>query len=350
MKSTSASILLSSTRCSCWKVVRSDGTTLGFTTHDQTLTIDSLAYEPSGSFAKSATKQTENSTEDSQALSGVLTSDRITEADLAAGKYAGAVVYSFEVDFNDLAAGKHKLDAGVIGEVRMTRAGFQAEVIGIEALLGRNVGRLFTRYCQHTLGDASCGITLDPPNWAATTAYALNAARSPTVYDGRRYVVTTPGTSGSTEPTWDTTVGNTTTDGTVVWTCYEAYTKQGSVTGVSDSRTFADSARTEPDGDFAFGWLTFSTGQNTGIRLPIKTNAAGTLSLIVPAPFAIQLGDTYTAVRGCNKLLKAAGDTWGSPYTGDCRAKFNLERGGNAANFGGFPELPGNDVIAAGPL
>lgn len=58
-------------------------------------------------------------------------------------------------------------------------------------------------------------------NWAATTAYSLNAQRRPSVpnRNGLRYKVTTAGTTGSSEPTWPTEWGQTVTDGTVVWTC-----------------------------------------------------------------------------------------------------------------------------------
>lgn len=54
--------------------------------------------------------------------------------------------------------------------------------------------------------------------WAASTVYALNDVRIPTVANGREYKATTAGTSGATEPIWPTTAGATVTDGTVVWT------------------------------------------------------------------------------------------------------------------------------------
>ncbi len=63
-------------------------------------------------------------------------------------------------------------------------------------------------------------------SWAATTVYALSDKRLRTAGLGSEntaglyFVCTTPGTSGGSEPTWNTTVGGTTNDGTVVWlTC-----------------------------------------------------------------------------------------------------------------------------------
>jgi hypothetical protein len=57
--------------------------------------------------------------------------------------------------------------------------------------------------------------------WQASTTYALNATRRPTVVtsNGLRYRVTVAGTSGATQPIWPTTVGNTIVDGTVTWIC-----------------------------------------------------------------------------------------------------------------------------------
>ena len=53
------------------------------------------------------------------------------------------------------------------------------------------------------------------PPWVATTVYVVgNIVQSA---DGDRYYCSVAGTSGSTEPTWDSTIGNTTTDNTVTW-------------------------------------------------------------------------------------------------------------------------------------
>lgn len=66
--------------------------------------------------------------------------------------------------------------------------------------------------------------TVAPTNAAATarantTPYALNAYATPATPNDRYYKATTAGTSGGTVPTWPTTIGDTVTDGTVVWTC-----------------------------------------------------------------------------------------------------------------------------------
>ncbi len=58
--------------------------------------------------------------------------------------------------------------------------------------------------------------------WAATTVYSLGQYRrqltAPAFGSERVFKVTTAGTSGGTEPTWNLTAGATTNDGSVVWT------------------------------------------------------------------------------------------------------------------------------------
>ena len=51
--------------------------------------------------------------------------------------------------------------------------------------------------------------------WTATTAYSVGDTALSSA--GDNYWCQAPGTSGASEPTWDTTVGNTTVDGTVTW-------------------------------------------------------------------------------------------------------------------------------------
>jgi hypothetical protein len=350
MKSTPSAILTSESVTSCWKLERRDGTILGFTSHDVDLEIDSITYQAASGFSKTAYRQTADLAPDNQDIAGIFDSSSITDDDLAAGLYQGAQVWYFEVDWKNIAAGKHKLDYGVIGAVKRHRTGFSAEFNNLSSLLSRDIGRKYSRTCHHTLGDSGCGIELLPGDWQASEAVVLLDVRKATTYDNRRYVCTTAGTTDSSEPTWNTTLGGTTTDGTAEWTTYFAYTLTGTITSVTSRQKFTDTSRTEADNWFTYGLITWTGGLNNGLSMQVKQSlATGALTLVAPMPFDVQIGDTYNIVVGCNHQLKLPGDVWGTAYTGDCRIKFNTEDGGNAVNYGGFPEQTGNDLIMAGP-
>ena len=64
------------------------------------------------------------------------------------------------------------------------------------------------------------GINLTQPStWAASHAYSLGEYCRPTTINGYNYEVIIAGTSGSSQPTWPTTLGATVVDGGVTWEC-----------------------------------------------------------------------------------------------------------------------------------
>lgn len=89
--------------------------------------------------------------------------------------------------------------------------------------------------------------------WTASTVYSVGDTIIPTTFAGRMYRCTTGGTSGSSQPTWTTTDGGTTNDGSVVWTEHtlsmRANTNMNEVTGSGYGRiavTQADANWTDP--------------------------------------------------------------------------------------------------------
>lgn len=331
----------------CIKIERTDGVVLTFTDADTALTIDAETYTPTGGFSATAHRQASGLSADNLDLRGIVDSEHITAQDLRAGRYRGAKVWVFEVNRADVAAGKHKLDYGYIGDVTHKRGVFVAQFNSITTLTNQTIGDRRATRCRNILGDGDCGVVLDPPVRPASTLVDVGDVFKASAYDARRYVVTVGGTTDAAEPTWDTTIGNTTVEaGGVEYVTQEAWTKQGTVTSVAaDNQGFVDVSRTEPDHWFRGGQITWTSGANNGLSVDIKSSAAdGTFVLHFPMPFPIAPSDTFTPVTGCNHYLKMPGDTWGNPYTGDCRVKF-----ANAANFDGEPELPSADELARGP-
>jgi hypothetical protein len=59
-----------------------------------------------------------------------------------------------------------------------------------------------------------------PPGWTASTPYLVGDVIRPAITsNGFLYQCTVAGTSGSSAPTWPTTIGNTVGDGSVTWKC-----------------------------------------------------------------------------------------------------------------------------------
>jgi uncharacterized phage protein (TIGR02218 family) len=74
--------------------------------------------------------------------------------------------------------------------------------------------------------------------------------------------------------------------------------------------------------------VTFTSGANTGLHMEIRDFSAGRFGLFLPMPYPISVGDSYTAVAGCDKSFQ------------NCVTKFN-----NALNFRGEPHVPGTDKL-----
>lgn len=330
------------------KIERHDGAVQGFTDADSAFDIDGVTFKPTGGFSASAHRQAAGLAPDNMDLRGIIDSADITAEDIRAGRYRGARVWIFQANRKDLAAGKHKLDYGRIGQVvHDDQIRFVVQFNSLATLLGQTIGHRYGTRCRAKLGDADCGVVLDPPVRPADTVVAVGEVYKASVYDERRYIVTAGGTTDTAEPTWDTTIGNTTTEaGGVEYVAAESFTKQGTVTAASaDNQSFVDTGRTEAADWFRFGTMTWLTGANAGLSVDIKSYAAdGTFALVFPMPFDIAPGDTFTAHRGCNHYLKMPGDTWGSPYTGDCRVVFD-----NVARFRGEPDIPTADEQVRGP-
>lgn len=156
----------------CWRIVRSDGIALGFTTHDQPIWLDGLCYASAPGMAPSAVATTDGLAVDTMEVSGALSADTITAADLAAGRFDGAVVVLFMVDWQLAANGRLPLARGTLGEVtrHLTAGGgsFAATLRGPTAAFEASSVEACSPECRADLGDARCRIDLAPRTVAAT--------------------------------------------------------------------------------------------------------------------------------------------------------------------------------------
>ncbi|MBZ4024043.1 hypothetical protein CKO11_16460 [Rhodobacter sp. TJ_12] len=151
-----------------WAVTRRDGGVLGFTDHDRALRFDGIDFAPDSGMTAQAVLQATGLAIDNTEAMGALRSEAISEADLLAGRYDGAEVVAWLVNWADVAQ-RAVVFRGQIGEVVRGAGAFTAELRGLTEALGTEQGRIYHPRCAAVLGDAHCGFDLD------TNGYSLSA-------------------------------------------------------------------------------------------------------------------------------------------------------------------------------
>lgn len=233
-----------------WRITRSDGTILRFTSFDQNLVIDGVYLAGTG-FTPSATENFSSLNSSNQTLGGILDSSAITEADLDAGLYDNAKVECMIVNYLDLPSTfnesppKHILVfKGLIGKITKTDINYSIEVRGTEDLLNSQIGHITSKTCRYRFGDGDCGVNLT------------------------------------------------------------SYTHSGSVTAVSNDRRIFTVSIIQNSGFFDYGTCEFTSGNNNGVILDIAFyTASRQIHLFETTPRSISVGNNVTLVAGCTKTL-----------------------------------------------
>lgn len=236
------------TLCHCWRLTLRDGGQMGFTDHDGDLTFDGVNFLAGSGLDPSAMESDGGFVIGGGEVSGALTSAALTEADIAAGRYDGASVETWLVDWMAVDA-RVLLDTGVIGEVRRSEFAFTAEIRSITHELDQPVGRYFQSGCAADLGDVRCRVdTTDP-----------------------------------------------------------AFRASGRIVSTDGRMTLALDAMGYADGWFTNGVAQFVEGVNAGLKVAIKSHVAEpdgmTIALWTPISRTIAVGDLINLIAGCDKRL-----------------------------------------------
>jgi uncharacterized phage protein (TIGR02218 family) len=147
-----------------WKLTRSDGVVLGFTSHDRDLTIAGVVYRGRPGMTPSAVSLSAGFAADSMEVEGVLDAAGLRPADLDSGRWTGAKLELFACDWEALEQGQHRLLRGSIGDVvrELGAAGgsFRIELISDVAIFELAGAPLCSPLCRATLGDGRCGVDM----------------------------------------------------------------------------------------------------------------------------------------------------------------------------------------------
>lgn len=159
----------------CWRLTRRDGTVWGFTDHDRRLVVDGLTFEPETGLSASEARDSLGLAVDTVDVEGALSSQRISDEDIAAGLYDGAKVETLLVNWRrpaDFAV----IRTATIGKITRSDERFVAELESLVTALDQPNGRYVTRSCDAELGDARCGFLLDQPGFTAIGTVAAVGA------------------------------------------------------------------------------------------------------------------------------------------------------------------------------
>ncbi len=276
------------TLATCWKCTRTDGVVFGFCDHDRDLVVP--AGSPTGQTYSAATGYTRSAIQTSDALN-------VDNLDLEGAFDAAGITEA------DLRAGLWDYATVEIFQVNWADL---------------TLGTLKLR--KGTLGQIKAGRYAFNTELRGLTQHLQQSA-------GRLY-----------GPMCDADLGDSRCGVHLTGSPSSPYVVTGAVTSVTSARVFADTSRTEAAGYFDFGLITWVTGLNAGLSMEVKTFTQGSplpgdIALQLPMPYAVAIGDTYSMSAGCDKK-KAT-----------CISKFN-----NLANFRGFPDVPGSDLVMGGGI
>ena len=150
------------TVCRAWALSPRGRGTIGFTDHDEDLTFEGIEFRSDWGFAASALEQSTGLSVDNSEVVGILSDPSIAEADVVAGRFDGAGVRVWQVNW--AAPDERRLIfRGSLGQIERTGRLFRAELRGLADRLQTPVGRAYQKPCSAVLGDARCRVDLDDP-------------------------------------------------------------------------------------------------------------------------------------------------------------------------------------------
>jgi uncharacterized phage protein (TIGR02218 family) len=236
----------------CWRLERTDGIILGFTSHDRDLTIDGVTYLASSGFIPTATEFVARLEVGNLNLVSFFDSESITEADILLGLYDSAQVQMFLVDYLNLPSSLSSspvtylfLLEGTLGRVTSTDKGFTVELRSLTQYLNQKKTQLTSPFCRYDFGDENCTVNL------------------------------------------------------------ASYTDTLTVDAIGADNQLITTSETLTADKYKYGYLTFTTGVGAGRKLSIKGNSTNSITLFEAAPWAIVEGDEFEAVAGCEKTREA---------------------------------------------
>jgi uncharacterized phage protein (TIGR02218 family) len=236
-----------------WRIERSDGVIYGFTSHDRSISHAGETYTPCDSLTLSALQlSAEIGATDNVDITGLISTARISESDLWAGKFDGAEVQLWRYAWGGERPPKLIL-SGQCGALQFDDTSYKFEIVtAAERLQQRPLLDVVTPLCRWKPGDARCTVDFAA---LAVTGTVTHVSEPNLLTQARR-------------------------------------------------RIFRDNLRGEAAAFFTLGKLTWTSGDNSGLTIDVRQHSAdGTFVLERPTQFPIETGDGYSVQPGDDQTL-----------------------------------------------
>jgi uncharacterized phage protein (TIGR02218 family) len=305
-----------------FKITPLSGPVEGYTSFNRDLLYDDqqgggpITYISSSGGTSSALKTTAGGKADNQELVWAIDALQVTRAKLVTGYYDGARFDFMRISYKDLTMAPSILNKGRIAGIEWAGVTARAKMQSLVEILQRKSGaRVVQTKCHLIFGGTPCGVPLILTPWSTSEAVTVvdpfdqvvGTIRAPTTFNDRRFECAVAGTThGTTEPTWNLTLGGLTNEvsGPVVWRTERARRVPFTVDVPSDNQNFSVTASTDaPDAYFQEGRVLWSTGANAGRSMDILTWALASKSVLLNEAMrgAVLAGDTGELEAGCVK-------------------------------------------------
>lgn len=260
----------------CLRIERRDGKIIALTDHDQDLVIENIHYQSAVGYTPTAISAHDQGAVNSVDVEGILSVAGVSRDDISSGLFDGAKIFVFEVNHEDLSQGILPLMSGFWGECQLHDHHYVTEFRSLSEALQQTIGDLYSTTCRAQLGDKHCAVNLD------------------------------------------------------------TLAMEGVVTHVEKNNRgqFRTAGFDQPNDDFQYGVITWKQGKNTDLSMEIKSfiPESQQFQLAQAMPYAIEVGDIFAVVPGCDKTLST------------CKNRFH-----NVMNFRGEPFIPGLDKMLRVP-
>lgn len=227
----------------CWRLERRDGIALGLTSHDRDMMIAGFPYRAAPGLVPSAFSRGIGLEVENMDLQGALSSDAISEDDLRAGRWDGAVLWLHLTQWEEPGALWLELMRGTLGTVEQKGEAFSVELRGPNMMLQRSFMPETSPGCRASLGDKACRVDLAH----------------------RRHIIR------------------------VAAVDEEIVAVDGGGLGASD---------------YAFGRLRWMEGANCGLTQLILANDGTSITLADIAAYPVEPGTRAIITQGCDKRLE----------------------------------------------